>query len=74
MLQPGGTLLVCGLLERLGDAGYAEAYMNWNLACRTREGLDALAAGLDEEVVGNVTYLEGPEAALGAIAIERRRA
>jgi hypothetical protein len=72
MLQPGGTLLVCGLLEGLDEAGYLEAYMDWRIAYRTRESIEALAEGVAEDAVESVTYLESPEATLGAIAIRRR--
>ena len=74
MLQPGGTLVVCTLLEGLGDSGYAEAYMDWHLVCRTRPALEALATGIAEEAIGSVTWLDSPEGTLGALAIERRRA
>jgi hypothetical protein len=71
-LQPGGTLLVCGFLDALDDAGYVEAYMDWPVAWRTRESIEALASGIAEDSIERVTWFESPEATLGAIAIDRR--
>jgi hypothetical protein len=72
MLQPGGTLLVCGMLDGLADAGYVETYMDWRVHWRTPDTIQALALGLAEDAIESVTYFESREASLGAIAIVRR--
>ena len=72
MLRPGGTLLASAMLDTLPESGYAEAYMDWRIAYRTRESLHALGADLPADAVESVTYVESPEGTVGAIAIRRR--
>lgn len=71
-VKPGGTLLVSNPLDTFSEAGYLEAYMDWRMVYRSRAAVEALAAGLPDDAVESVTYLQNPEATLAALAIRRR--
>jgi len=70
MLRPGGTLLVSNVLAH-AESIY-DARIGWRLVQRTRAQIEELAADVAEEAVAKRTYLESPEALLGALVIERR--
>ncbi|MDB5036064.1 MAG: methyltransferase type 12 [Chlorobi bacterium] len=67
-VAPGGRLIISNFAPELVDAGYMEAFMEWNLIYRDETGLAKLAAGLPGERVaacetyrdphGNIAFLE----------------
>ncbi|MEP7219671.1 MAG: class I SAM-dependent methyltransferase, partial [Bacteroidota bacterium] len=67
-VAPGGRLVISNFAPELVDAGYMEAFMEWNLIYRNESDLAGLAAGLPEDRVaasktyrdphGNIAFLE----------------
>jgi extracellular factor (EF) 3-hydroxypalmitic acid methyl ester biosynthesis protein len=72
MLRPGGTLLVTNLLDDFPEAGYIEAYMDWRIAYRTREALEATCARLPRDAVASMAFRQNAAATLGAMVVRRR--
>ena len=68
MMKPGGRVLVANFAPNLGDIGYMETFMAWNLIYRDEQGMQEIAAALPREEVaatrvyresdGNIVYLE----------------
>lgn len=54
MLDPGGRLVVANFLPEIRDVGYMEAYMDWKLIYRTRQGMIDLTMEIRQAEIRNI--------------------
>jgi SAM-dependent methyltransferase len=71
MVRPGGTLVVTNFLDDMPEAGYLEAYMDWQMHYRTNEQIFALTASLVADT-RTWAYSESEQSTLGVIALQRK--
>jgi 2-polyprenyl-3-methyl-5-hydroxy-6-metoxy-1,4-benzoquinol methylase len=71
MVRPGGALILTNFLDDMPEAGYVEAYMDWQMQYRSSDALFAVAAPLVGEAK-SWAYSESEQSTLGMITLQRR--
>ncbi len=72
MLSPGGTLFVANFLPEIGDAGFMESYMAWNLIYRSDDEMMDFIVDVAQDQIEYVNIITEDEGNIAFMTVGRR--
>jgi hypothetical protein len=70
-LAPGGRMVISNFAPQLVDAGYMEAFMDWNLIYRDEKGMEGVSEILPEDRIAKRETYRDPHGNIVFLDIER---
>ena len=72
LLQSGGRLLIANFLPGIRDAGYMEAFMDWQLVYRTRQEMIDLTMEIPQSEIRDIRLMAEENQNIIFIEVRRR--
>lgn len=71
-LSPGGRLLVANFASDIPEAGYMEAFMDWNLIYRSETEVTRWISGINDKEISDCNVWRDPNGSIIYLEVQRR--